>query len=66
MVSGREPHAEKITVYLTPEEFVDLEEMKLKFRKDGVKADRGKIVRASILHGIQNTKEIRRLLEGGD
>lgn len=66
MISGREPHAEKITVYLTPEEFVDLEEMKLRLLRDGIKVDRGRIVRASIAAGIKNDKEIKRLLKKGE
>jgi hypothetical protein len=39
--SGRESHAEKITVYLSPEELFDLDQARLA-------ADRGRIVRESI------------------
>lgn len=63
MVSGREPHGEKITVYLTDEELWALEEFRLNLRRDGVVADRGKVVRASIAAGLKNDKVIKRLLK---
>ncbi|MFA5918732.1 MAG: cobyrinic acid a,c-diamide synthase [Candidatus Nanopelagicaceae bacterium] len=47
--SGRESHAEKITVYLSPEELFDLDQARLLLRGDlGLAADRGRIVRESI------------------
>lgn len=47
--SGREMHAEKITVYLSPEELFDLDQARLLLRGDlGLAADRGRIVRESI------------------
>ncbi len=47
--SGREAHAEKITVYLSPEELFDLDQARLLLRGDlGLAADRGRIVRESI------------------
>ena len=47
--SGRENHAEKITVYLSPEELYDLDQARLLLRGDlGLAADRGRIVRESI------------------
>ena len=47
--SGRESHAEKITVYLSPEELYDLDQARLLLRADlGLAADRGRIVRESI------------------
>jgi len=47
--SGRERHAEKITVYLSPEELFDLDQARLLLRGDlGLAADRGRIVRESI------------------
>lgn len=66
MASGREPHTEKITVYLTEEEMVGLEEFKLELRKKGTKADRGRIVRAMIEVGLQRDKDVNRLLKKGD
>ena len=47
--TGRESHAEKITVYLSPEELFDLDQARLLLRGDlGLAADRGRIVRESI------------------
>ncbi len=47
--SGRELHAEKITVYLSPEELYDLEQARLAIRGDlGMAVDRGRIVRESL------------------
>ena len=44
--SGRERHDEKITVYLSPDELVDLEQARLALRQDhGLAVDRGRIVR---------------------
>lgn len=47
--SGRERHDEKITVYLSPEELVDLEAARLALRQDhGLAVDRGRIVREAL------------------
>ncbi len=47
--SGRERHDEKITVYLSPEELIDLERARLTLRQDhGMAVDRGRIVREAI------------------
>jgi hypothetical protein len=44
--SGRERHDEKITVYLSPDELIDLERARLTLRQDhGMAVDRGRIVR---------------------
>ncbi len=44
--SGRTLHEEKITVYVSPEELVDLEQAKLVLRANhGLAVDRGRIVR---------------------
>ncbi len=44
--SGREQHDEKITVYVSPEELVDLEQARLALRAEhGLAVDRGRIVR---------------------
>jgi hypothetical protein len=47
--SRRERHAEKITVYVSPEELVDLEHARLVLRADhGLGIDRGRIVREAL------------------
>jgi hypothetical protein len=47
--SGREKHEEKITVYVSPAELVDLEHARLTLRADhGIAADRGRIVREAV------------------
>ena len=47
--TGRERHEEKITVYVSPEELVDLEQAKLGLRaQHGLAVDRGRIVREAL------------------
>jgi hypothetical protein len=47
--SRRERHEEKITVYVSPEELVDLEHARLILRADhGLRIDRGRIVREAL------------------
>jgi len=47
--SGRRTHDEKITVYLTAEELVDLERVRLELRaRYGIGVDRGRIVRQAL------------------
>jgi hypothetical protein len=47
--TGRERHDEKITVYCSAEELMDLERARLTLRGDyGVAADRGRIVREAL------------------
>ena len=47
--SGRERHDEKITVYVSPEELVDLEHARLALRAEhGLAVDRGRIVREAL------------------
>jgi hypothetical protein len=47
--SGRERHEEKITVYCSPEELLDLETARLHLRGDhGIAIDRGRIVREAV------------------
>ncbi len=46
--SGREKHTQKITVYLSAEELLDLERARLALLRSGAAADRGRIVREAI------------------
>jgi hypothetical protein len=47
--SGREKHDEKITVYVSPAELVELEHARLTLRADhGLAVDRGRIVREAL------------------
>ena len=46
--SGREKHTQKITVYLSGSELMDLERARLALRSYGIPVDRGRIVREAI------------------
>ena len=46
--SGREKHDQKITVYLSAEELLELEQARLALLRYGIPADRGRIVREAI------------------
>jgi hypothetical protein len=46
--SGREAHPQKITVYLSADEFLDLERVRLALRAHGIGVDRGRLVREAI------------------
>lgn len=47
--TGRERHEEKITVYVSSDELIDLEQARLVLRREhGVAVDRGRIVREAI------------------
>jgi hypothetical protein len=47
--SGRQRHDEKITVYVSPDELVDLERARLTLRAEhGLAIDRGRIVREAL------------------
>jgi hypothetical protein len=47
--SGRESHDEKITVYLSADELMDLEHARLALRGDhGLPVDRGRVVREAL------------------
>jgi hypothetical protein len=51
--SDRRRHDEKITVYLTGDELFDLEQARLVLKRDfGVRADRGRIVRAALAEAL--------------
>ena len=46
--SGRESHPQKITVYMSGAELIELERARLALRSYGIAADRGRIVREAI------------------
>jgi hypothetical protein len=46
--SGRESHSQKITVYLSGPELLDLERARLSLRSYGISVDRGRIVREAL------------------
>jgi hypothetical protein len=46
--SGRERHTQKITVYLSGSELLDLERARLTLRALGITVDRGRIVREAL------------------
>jgi hypothetical protein len=47
-VTGRERHDQKITVYLSATELLDLEHARLKLRRFGFILDRGRLVREAV------------------
>jgi hypothetical protein len=66
--SGRERHTQKITVYLSGSELLELERSRLALRALGLTVDRGRIVREAlaVLLDAQGKKSLvaRRLREG--
>jgi hypothetical protein len=46
--TGRERHDQKITVYLSETELLDLEQARLALRRYGITVDRGRLVREAI------------------
>jgi hypothetical protein len=46
--SGREAHPQKITVYLSAGELLDLERARITLRARGISVDRGRLVREAI------------------
>jgi hypothetical protein len=70
--TGRERHDEKITVYLSPEELVELEHARLGMRQEhGMAVDRGRIVREALSIVLadldargESSTLVRRLREG--
>lgn len=46
--SGREAHPQKITVYLSADELLDLERVRITLRARGIAVDRGRLVREAI------------------
>lgn len=48
LASGREAHPQKITVYLSADELLDLERARISLRARGLTVDRGRMVREAI------------------
>ena len=46
--SGRVRHDEKMTVYVTADELLDLEQARLSLRRGGLSVDRGRLVREAV------------------
>jgi len=70
--SGRAGHSQKITVYLSAEELLDLERARLSLRARGMVVDRGRMVREAIAvlladldAGVESSLLARRLREPG-
>ena len=56
--SGRVKHDEKMTVYVTSDELLDIEHARLDLRRHhGVAVDRGRIVRAAIALALEDLDE---------
>ena len=64
--SGRTRHDEKITIYVTAEELIDLEDTRLALRRRyGLAVDRGRIVREAIhlaLEGVDAEGDVSALV----
>ncbi|MDR0991188.1 MAG: hypothetical protein LBL92_07515 [Propionibacteriaceae bacterium] len=52
--SGRVRHDEKITVYVSADELIALEQARLILRKGGVVVDRGRLVRGAIASALDD------------
>ncbi|MDR1214501.1 MAG: hypothetical protein LBK54_10535 [Propionibacteriaceae bacterium] len=52
--TGRVRHDEKITVYVSNQELIALEQARLTLRQAGVTVDRGRIVRAAIAAALED------------
>ena len=55
--SGRVRHDEKMTVYVTAEELLDLEHARLMLRRSGLTVDRGRLVREAIAITLADLRE---------
>ena len=69
--SGRVKHDEKVTVYVTADELLDLEHARLALRRDhGVAVDRGRLVRTAVALALADLEDhgadsaiVRRLMQ---
>ncbi len=55
--SGRIRHDEKMTVYVTADELLDLEHARLSLRRNGLTVDRGRLVREAIAIALADLEE---------
>ena len=55
--SGRVRHDEKMTVYVTADELLDLEHARLSLRRNGLTVDRGRLVREAIAIALADLEE---------
>ena len=55
--SGRVRHDEKMTVYVTADELLDLEHARLSLRRAGLSVDRGRLVRLAIAIALADLDE---------
>ncbi len=55
--SGRVRHDEKMTVYVTSEELLDLEHARLTLRRNGLGVDRGRLVRTAVAIVLADLEE---------
>lgn len=55
--TGRVRHDEKITVYVSAEELIALEQARLTLRAQGIAVDRGRLVRAAIAAALADLEE---------
>jgi hypothetical protein len=55
--SGRVKHDEKVTVYLTSEELLDIEHARLALRRLGVGVDRGRLIRQAVALALADLDE---------
>ena len=58
--SGRVRHDEKMTVYITADELLDIEHARLTLRRAGLSVDRGRLVREAVALALAD------LVERGD
>ncbi len=59
--SGRVRHDQKMTVYLTSDELLDLESARLALRRQGLSVDRGRLVREAVAIALADLDD-----QGGD
>jgi hypothetical protein len=69
--SGRVRHDEKMTIYVTADELIELEHARLTLRRSGLSVDRGRLVREAIALALADLDEngddseiVRRLRRG--
>lgn len=56
-VSGRQRHDEKITFYCTSDEAVSIDSALLALRRNGIKVDRGRLIREAVAYVLDLAPE---------